>query len=403
MSLELVTRDDFENRTLAHYRTEGSKNGVRLYQNKDGSLTPLGRIHYGVGLGRDRSSGGAVAMLVGKKQVNKDGSLTKRGINAVEEVARDGGYLGVSKKEANSGHAAERTKVIEAFRKESYERVEKTDPEQREREKLEEEIWNKYKDQYAEATLKDLQLPVNEKNKGVVKDTFKKYDTSYESYDADKEGKLEEHVKAIQDNRDKRFKSENSITKKDVNESVQQFNDTVKALKEEREKSNGKESLAQEKKSRQQEEKDIRILSDAELDKRISRLQKEKQYSELLNERRQREKGPVEQAASKYFREFAEKLARKSLDKLADKLLQKAFGGKSNNNNGNDNKGNNSSNNKNDQNSSNGNGQKFSKAEKSQIRSMAGAGKSVVDIAQALGTTEDKIKSYMSAAGVTIS
>lgn len=34
---------------LKHYRTPGSKNGVRKYQNPDGSLTPLGRIHYGVG------------------------------------------------------------------------------------------------------------------------------------------------------------------------------------------------------------------------------------------------------------------------------------------------------------------------------------------------------------------
>ena len=29
-----------------HYRTKGSKNGVRLYQNPDGSLTPLGERHY---------------------------------------------------------------------------------------------------------------------------------------------------------------------------------------------------------------------------------------------------------------------------------------------------------------------------------------------------------------------
>jgi hypothetical protein len=37
---------------LMHYRTKGSKNGVRLYQNEDGSLTPLGREHYGIGEGR---------------------------------------------------------------------------------------------------------------------------------------------------------------------------------------------------------------------------------------------------------------------------------------------------------------------------------------------------------------
>lgn len=322
MNLELVTRDDFENRTLAHYRTEGSKNGVRLYQNKDGSLTPLGRIHYGIGKAKDAASAEI-----------KDHVKIVTSTSNVDKTA--------AKAELNE-HRAERAK---------------------------------------------------EKSGS---DSVTKFD-----YRATK---LREKEQAMRDKEAKRDRSTSEI-KKDVDESVQKFNDTVKALKEEHEKSNGKESLAQEKKSRQQEEKDIRILTDAELDKRISRLQKEKQYSELLNERRQREKGPVEQAASKYFREFAEKLARKSLDKLADKLLQKAFSGKSNNNNnnGNNNKSNNSSNNKSDSNSSGGNGQKFSKAEKSQIRSMAGAGKSVADIAQALGTTEDKVKSYMSAAGVTIS
>jgi hypothetical protein len=34
---------------LEHHGTKGMKKGVRNYQNKDGSLTPLGREHYGVG------------------------------------------------------------------------------------------------------------------------------------------------------------------------------------------------------------------------------------------------------------------------------------------------------------------------------------------------------------------
>ena len=34
---------------LMHYQVKGAKHGVRRYQNEDGSLTPLGRIHYGVG------------------------------------------------------------------------------------------------------------------------------------------------------------------------------------------------------------------------------------------------------------------------------------------------------------------------------------------------------------------
>lgn len=41
---------------LYHYRTKGSKNGVRRYQYPDGSLTPEGRIHYGVGQARNKAS-----------------------------------------------------------------------------------------------------------------------------------------------------------------------------------------------------------------------------------------------------------------------------------------------------------------------------------------------------------
>ena len=35
-----------ENRYLMHHGIQGQKWGIRLYQNKDGTLTPLGRLHY---------------------------------------------------------------------------------------------------------------------------------------------------------------------------------------------------------------------------------------------------------------------------------------------------------------------------------------------------------------------
>lgn len=38
---------------VKHFRVGGEKNGIRKYQNLDGSLTPLGRIHYGVGMSRE--------------------------------------------------------------------------------------------------------------------------------------------------------------------------------------------------------------------------------------------------------------------------------------------------------------------------------------------------------------
>ena len=42
----LCTRESLDEHHLVHYRTKGSKNGVRQYQNEDGSLTPEGYRHY---------------------------------------------------------------------------------------------------------------------------------------------------------------------------------------------------------------------------------------------------------------------------------------------------------------------------------------------------------------------
>ena len=53
--LTLISKD-YEGAYMMHYRTPGSKNGRRLYQYKDGSLTPLGRIHYGIGQKLKKSS-----------------------------------------------------------------------------------------------------------------------------------------------------------------------------------------------------------------------------------------------------------------------------------------------------------------------------------------------------------
>lgn len=39
-----------------HFGIKGQKHGERRYQNEDGSLTPLGRIHYGVGAAREAAT-----------------------------------------------------------------------------------------------------------------------------------------------------------------------------------------------------------------------------------------------------------------------------------------------------------------------------------------------------------
>lgn len=172
MNVILTTVDNTP--SLLHFRTKGSKNGVRLYQYEDGSLTPLGRIHYGVGKGR-----------------------------------------------------------------------EKGEPEKSDRQKEKEQKAN--------------------------------------------------------------------ITNK-----IKQFSETRKAKAEARTKE--KEA---EQKQREDAQKEIRNLSDQELNTRLARLQKEKQYSELLNERENREKGPVRAAVSKLLKEAAENLARKTLNEVVDQVIRK--------------------------------------------------------------------------------
>lgn len=76
---------------LMHYGVSGQKHGVRNYQNEDGSLTPEGREHYGVGDGTN-SGGKAV-----KDYSHKDGGMIRSaaksswfGRNSVSDAIANG-------------------------------------------------------------------------------------------------------------------------------------------------------------------------------------------------------------------------------------------------------------------------------------------------------------------------
>lgn len=46
---KILKGEDTNEEFIEHYGVKGQRRGVRRYQNDDGSLTSLGRQHYGIG------------------------------------------------------------------------------------------------------------------------------------------------------------------------------------------------------------------------------------------------------------------------------------------------------------------------------------------------------------------
>jgi hypothetical protein len=68
---------------LYHSGTKGQKWGKRLYQYEDGSLTPLGRIHYGVGPARDES------MLARDRQIKANKKAYEKSLKKANKRAKE--------------------------------------------------------------------------------------------------------------------------------------------------------------------------------------------------------------------------------------------------------------------------------------------------------------------------
>lgn len=397
MNLILVANETPDQQTLMHWRTKGSKNGVRRYQNLDGSLTPEGYQHYkemygwGDGgklrpaLDPDEDSDKQKRRPVGKGAIITDDEyneildLDKQDRQELlDEINKD---LSEAKSQLERDHVIMSYRPIEIGMLKSRATLERNagHPD------LEQEYLRKAKslDDDAQKARKKL----DKEDRLAARD--------------EKERKRDEEAEARAEERRKIYEADQKKMVDDIMARV--------AAKQEAARKREADAEA-EKKSREEEARSARSLTDDELNKAIGRLQKEKQYSDLLNERANREKGPIAAMASKLFKEAAENMARKALNAIADeatkKLVKKLSG-----DDGSNNKNDNNQSNKNDNQPNNkpqgnqptgGPGQKFSKGEKTRIRSMASSGNSVADIAKALGVTEDRVKDYMAAAGITI-
>lgn len=70
---------------IVHYGKPGMHWGVRLYQNRDGSLTPLGKQRYGKGKGNNNNSAVKTVTIKAKKLFSVVSKKVKKGVSSVAE------------------------------------------------------------------------------------------------------------------------------------------------------------------------------------------------------------------------------------------------------------------------------------------------------------------------------
>lgn len=76
---------DESRHVIVHYGKPGMHWGVRLYQNKDGSLTPLGKQRYGKGKGNKNNSAVKTVTIKAKKLFSVVSKKVKKGVSSVAE------------------------------------------------------------------------------------------------------------------------------------------------------------------------------------------------------------------------------------------------------------------------------------------------------------------------------
>lgn len=400
MSLVLITGEEHaDDHSLMHYRTKGSKNGIRRFQNEDGSLTPEGRIHYGVGEGKmsrdsletetakDAEKRQRKIEKTGRKIERTSKRITKN-TDAAEEFRKKSEkneqkanrFLGKAEAQAMRTALKNHTSIDEARRMSmesaKYEQfihrhsraLAYSHYSEKFRKKAErgEKKLAKYRARLMALTPEDRKEELE--HAGLGDNFFEMLDTLSEKQKAalyvilddilpdDEEGDLNHSDDVLEGvdrchrhlmhyrtkgskNGVRRYQYEDgSLTpegrihygvgegrkdgsgeeedvEKKTQESINSFKERRKAKAAERE---------ERKKQAEEERKAARDMSDADLNARIDRLQREKRYADLLAERNAREQSEFSKTVHKLISGAAEDLAKKSLTLVVNKMIDKA-------------------------------------------------------------------------------
>ena len=259
---------------LAHYGTKGQKHGFRQYQNLDGSLTPLGRIHYGVGEARKKATATAKRVSgVVKKAPDTAGKIIR---NAPKNISKAAKSAVKSAKKTAKDLSKQRKEAVEASKKRRQKaKAERAKQKEIRRKEKAEKLTRKIAERESKKRLADL------------KDEFE-------------QAKINDAKKRIDDLVNKQTRIREKAYLKEQEKAIKRSMKKVKA------------DAARDAK-RQWSRKEIMDLSDEELAKRKARLKSEIELAQLEFER----SSPALSAGSKWVVDTVSKGASIGVQQLA--------------------------------------------------------------------------------------
>lgn len=291
---------------LIHYGRKGQTWGVRQYQNKDGSLTNLGRIHYGVGAARKHTSDARAVRSAVKlvKGVKNPVAAAKNLRNVGKVVKRE---IKPSSKDIDT--------KIESLKSKRAERLgEITDTHDYDTRSSKQKKIETSKPKVNPLEKKSKGLDLNENGEAVKKGLEKGKDTlrrhlAPTNADLDEQiAKLEAKQKEVREREGKKRQI------KELKEGIKKEPDVTK-----------RGENAPEKKSLYKSIKDISNMSDAEINARINRLKKEAELSSAELDVRL---GPVLATAKNMLGQAAAEefkaLSKSAMKKIGERFLEES-------------------------------------------------------------------------------
>lgn len=170
----------------AHHGILGMKWGVRRYQNKDGSLTSAGRVHYGYGE-KTASSGPQISDARRARIEKKISKQSDKRIKRIQKKGYDSDRISKNLESEQRkimddelSKTDEYKKMVKAIDKDPHQRSKDTQKAVEIYEDKISDVYAKYENELLSARLKDLGLPDTDEYRQVLKDTRKKlFDTKY--------------------------------------------------------------------------------------------------------------------------------------------------------------------------------------------------------------------------------